>query len=391
MLKKLGIFVMVIALLSSFFVFSASAETGKVIYIKDGGDGDGSSPEEAMGVGDSGDAWADAPLYQAWEELKETGGTIVICGPYTLKSSDARRTVGAPDIIMDSWYRNPDVTITYTSVYGGVDYRKTANAKLIFDDNNTSITFPTATVLENITVVAGATTDRDNYLCAAYQSLTLKNGTNFVANANGKLPVILGGHRNYSGIAAVDADAKITVDIGNSNTIGTIYGNLAYSNKDQYGSVYITIKSGKVSGVYGDNQNNHGYGVTGSINLDIQGGIFSGEIAISNNGYAASSERKATLKISGGDFSACTGIKDKSDFFVANSPDRPAPENVVVDCSAASWKVYDQVVAHTSLTVTEPTAAKGDDSPNTGDIIGISLALLAVSGLGITLLKKKEF
>ncbi len=411
MLKKLAILIMVCTMILSLFAFSASAtETGKVIYIKDGGTGDGSSPENALGVGDSGKASADAPLYQAWEELYKTGGTIVICGPYTLKKEDAARTVGAPDVMYydgKTWFRNPDVTITYTSVYGGVDYRETAGAKLQFDNQNTALTFPTATVLKDITVVGGdCAADRFNYLAAAYCELTLGQGTNFIANAAGKMPMVIGGHRNYSGIAAVNGDTKITVDIGNSNSIGAIYGNLGYANKDQKGSSYITIKSGKVTGIYGDNQNNHNYGLTGSINIDIQGGIICGEVAVTNNGYGAGSEQKATLKISGGDFSNCTKITDKSAFFLANSPNNPAPLNLTVDCSAASWEVYDKVAALTSLTVTEPaeprpteppateppaTEPPVDDTPaQTGDVISVVVAMLAASSAGLVLLKKKR-
>lgn len=405
-MKKLAIIIMVIALLTSLFAFNASAAE-KVIYVKDGGEGDGSSPENAMGIGDSGEAWADAPLYQAWEELKETGGVIVICGPYTLKGTDAKRTVGAPDIIMDGWYRNPDVTITYTSVYGGVDYRATADAKLLFDDSNVSITFPTATVLKDINVVAGgcpADNNRDNYLCAAYQPLTLGQGTNFVANAAGELPVILGGHRNYSGIAAVDGDSNIVIDIGNANTVGAVYGNLGYANKNQYGGSNITVKSGKVNGIYGDNQNNHGYGMNGAINITIEGGIICGEVAATNGGIPVKAFEKdvtpvVNIKISGGDFSACTGVKATSQFFddsVASNAAMQAPGAVTVDCSAASWTVYDQVfaLAGANVTVTEPAnprPSEGGDSAPTGDVIAIVLATMAVSGLGIVVLKKKEF
>lgn len=411
-MKKLAILIMVFAMLTSLFTFNVSAAEN-VIYIKDGGTGDGSSPENAMGMGDSGVAWKDAPLYQAWMELLETGGTIVVCGPYTLNKDEAHRVLGAPDIMMEKdaekgWLRNPDVTITYTSVYGGVDYRATAGAKLQFDDNNTCITFPTATVLKDINVVAGgypAGDNRDNFIAAGYCPLTLGQGTNFVANADGELPVVLGGHRNYSAIAAVNSDTHITVDIGNDNTIGAVYGNLAYANKNQTGSSYITVKSGKVNGIYGDNMNNHGFGLTGSINIDIQGGIICGEVAICNNGFAVDrkadgtiseilSECKATLKISGGDFSNCTSISDKSEFFLNNSPDNAGPVDPVVDCSAASKDVYDKVVSLTSLTVTEPTnpgPSEGDDAPSTGDVIAIVLAAMAVSSLGIVVLKKKEF
>lgn len=414
MFKKLGIFILVFAMLVSVCAFTASAtETGKVIFIKDGGEGDGSSPENALGIGDSGEAYADAPLYQAWEELKETGGTIVICGTYTLKAEDQFRKVGAPDIIMESWYRNPDVTITYTSVWDGVDYRTTAGAKLVFDDKNTSVTFPTATVLKDITVVAGGNPDgdnRDNYLCAGYCPLTLGQGTNFEANANGELPVVLGGHRNYSGIAAVDANTYITVDIGSKNTIGAIYGNLGYANKNQYGSSYITIKSGTVNGIYGDNQNNHGYGLSGSINITIKGGTIVGEVAAVNGGIPVKAFDKDVtpevhLTISGGDFSKCTGIKATSQFYDDNCASNEAvqgPGTVTIDCKGASWSVYQAVKAVTSLEITNAPSEPAETEPNesqpatdgapaTGDAISMVVALMAVSALGIVVLKKKEF
>ena len=416
-MKKLAIFIMVFAMLTSLLAFNVSAAE-KVIYVKDGGTGDGSSPENAMGLGDSGEAWRDAALYQAWEELKETGGTIVICGPYTLKKEEAKRTVGAPDIIMDGWFRNPEATITYTSVYGGVDYRTTAGAKLQFDDNNTALTFPTATVLKDITVVAGGCPsgdNRDNYLCAAYQPLTLGQGTNFVANEAGELPVILGGHRNYSGIAAADGDSNITVDIGNANTIGAIYGNLGYANKNQYGGSNITVKSGKVNGIYGDNQNNHGFGLSGAINITITGGIICGEVAGTNGGIPVNAFDKevtptVNITISGGDFTNCTGVKATSQFFddnVATNTAVQAPAAITVDCSAAPTATYDKVaaVAGQNVTVTQPTNPNpggneggnqggnqgGSGNPATGDIFAIVLATMAVSGLGIVVLKKKDF
>ncbi|MBE6974295.1 MAG: hypothetical protein E7436_02240 [Ruminococcaceae bacterium] len=380
MFKKLGIIIVVLAMVLSLCVFSTSAteETGKVIFIRDGGEGDGSSPEEALGLGDSGEAYADAPLYQAWEELKETGGTIVICGPYTLNAADASRTLGAPDIMMGeqsvpSWFRNPKVTITYTSVWDGVDYRQTEGAKLIFDDNNTSITFPTATVLKDITVVAGGNPgdNRDNYVCAGYNPLTLGKGTNFVANAQGELPVVIGGHRNYSSILGFDANTDITVDIGSGNTIGAIYGNLAYANKNQKGNAYITIKSGTVNGIYGDNQNNHGFGLTGAINITITGGTICGEVAATNGGIPVKNDGVditpvVNMVISGGDFSNCTGIKATSDFFNNNCASNTAvqaPGAITVDCSKASAKTFSQVKLVCGLNLTAPSGDNTEPDP----------------------------
>ena len=378
MFKKLGIIIVVLAMVLSLCVFSTSAteETGKVIFIRDGGEGDGSSPEEALGMGDNGEPNIDAPLYQAWEELKETGGTIVICGTYTLSAdADGRNTtLGAPDVMMGQqsapqWYRNPMVTITYTSVWDGVDYRKTNDAKLVFDDMNTSLTFPTATVLKDITVVAGgnpAGNNRDNYICGGYNPLTLGKGTNFVANSAGELPVVVGGHRNYSGILDIYANADITVDIGSGNTIGAIYGNLAYANKNQNGNVFITVKSGTVNGIYGDNQNNHGFGVLGSINIEIKGGTIRGEVAVTNGGIPKDWDPIVNVTISGGDFSKCTGIKATSDFFnnnCASNANVKAPGAVTVDCSKVSDKVFSQLKVVCALNMIAPDGSNTEPDP----------------------------
>lgn len=411
MLKKLGILLMVFAMLTSLMAVTAfAAPEEKVIFIKDGGTGDGSSPENAMAIGgitETAKLYKNAPLYRAWEQLKTTGGTIVICGPYTLKESDAQRTIGECDIIMESWFRNPDVTITYTSVWDGVDYRTTAGAKLVFE-KTTAVTFPTATVLKDLTVVAGESGTRENYIAAGFNPLKLDQGTNFVANAAGKLPIILGGHRNYNGIPAVNGDTNITVDIGNANTIGNIYGALAFTNKSQVGNTNITVKSGKVGSIYGDLKNGNGsFGLNGAISIDIQGGIITGEIAACNVGYdAACTDKAASIKISGGDFTNCTGIKATSKYHDDNLPNMSGPANLVVDCSAATQAVYTRVKALTTLTVTAPPAdenptegtdpsegedpAEGEEPSKTGDMIGVVVAMMVVSGMGIVALKKRE-
>lgn len=82
-----------------------------VLYVKDGGTGNGVTPDVAAGS-----------LATAFGSVATAGGgTVVICGPVTIKSN----------VIMG--INDPNITVKVTSVYGGVDYRETSEAKLIFD------------------------------------------------------------------------------------------------------------------------------------------------------------------------------------------------------------------------------------------------------------------
>ena len=89
----------------------AFAADNTVVYIKDGGTGDGSSPEEATSTLTAAHSYLDL----------SQDCTVVVCGPYTQK-------------VTWVWKGgNYDGSVTYTSVYDGVDYRKTAGAVYQFN------------------------------------------------------------------------------------------------------------------------------------------------------------------------------------------------------------------------------------------------------------------
>ena len=144
----------------------------------------------------------------------------------------------------------------------------------------------------------------------------------------------------------------------------------------------------------------------------LAGGIhrlkFAGGQAATNGGIPVNAfdnpvTPTVNIKVSGGDFTNCTGIKTTSQFFDDNVAGKnaavQAPASITIDCSAAPWTTYDQIVAKTTQTVTPPTNPRpseggnegGNDNPNTGDVIAIVLATMAASGLGVVVLKKKEF
>ena len=102
---KLILLLAIVCMLS----LSAFAAEGDVYYLRDGGSGNGSSASLAGGS-----------LADAYNALLD-GGTVVVCGEYTIKSEFTSIPHCGKIIV--------------TSVYGGVDYRTKNNARLVFSSN----------------------------------------------------------------------------------------------------------------------------------------------------------------------------------------------------------------------------------------------------------------
>ncbi len=83
---------------------SANDLSAPAVYVKDGGMGDGSSPDRAF-----------SNFKDAFSALSETGGYVVVCGQHKMTTSEF------------SNYKTPatEHTVTVTSRFGGVDYRET--------------------------------------------------------------------------------------------------------------------------------------------------------------------------------------------------------------------------------------------------------------------------
>jgi len=107
----------VLMFISSFVVTGGVTE--KTVYLRDGGNGDGSSYENAIG-----------DFKSAVRLLADSGGRIVICGKYTFNKLIA--------LSEQSGTANNNRTITVTSVDGEKDYRITDNAALCMGDDESS-------------------------------------------------------------------------------------------------------------------------------------------------------------------------------------------------------------------------------------------------------------
>ena len=190
---KLLVFAVVITVIASMFVVNSSAavnidpntlEPGSdsVVFIADvpeGGTpiGDGSgkdanNPYQAIDH-EAYDPNADVPkgylnssFYQATEMLRGKGGTIVICGPVNLTLDLAYGSGSNAKSVYTAQFR--ENTIKFTSVYNGVDYRETNDAKLIIGANVEIGVFGQS-IWENIDI-ATVGVERKIYI-AAYSTL----------------------------------------------------------------------------------------------------------------------------------------------------------------------------------------------------------------------------
>ena len=373
-LHKLIALVLALAMMALWSAFPASAdETAEnVIFICDGAEGDGSSADSPLKPTTGNydptqpfpDRDMDTALYQAWEKLmKLGGGTIVICGPYTLNDSNCAPIGGSSaDFRMPTIEHRPGITITYTSVWNGVDYRQANGAELILDER-AHITFPTATVLENITI-RGTAQNGEHFIAAGLNNLTLSKGTNFVPFAEGDLeayPIILGAFRSNAG-ALKDGHSNIIVDIGDENYIGNIFGMCNGGDGKHTGNTNITIKSGNIGNIYGDSRATSQVPQVGNININLEGGIYHGTIAGCNVGFVGNCDKTVNLTITGGNFDNCAGIVSYTDNADAN-----LPANFNVDCSAVAAATASKIAGLVSedANLTLPEGADAPTDPET--------------------------
>lgn len=349
-IRKLMVVFLVLAMLLSLSAIPVCADAGteNVIFICDGAEGDGSSAESPLKPttgnyveeGSRPERDQDAALYQAWQKLMALGGgTIVICGPYTLDDSNCQ-PIGAAsaDFMMPVEEHNSDITITYTSVWNGVDYRETAGAELIMAGKS-HLTFPTTTILENLTVRATAD-NVDHYLCGGMHPFYLNQGTNFIPYEEDNVdayPMILGGFRNNN-TGVKEGNSNIVVDIGNENYVGNIFGIDNGGNGKHSGDSHITIKSGNVGGIYGDSRATGQVPLYGTIYMNFEGGIYRGLIAGVNIGFSGPADKIVNISITGGNFENCLGILNYT-----TAAEAIMPEAVNVDCSAAPMETALQV------------------------------------------------
>lgn len=256
------------------------------VYVKDGGTGSGITAATATGS-----------LYDAVRRLENTTGTVVICGVCTITGT----------------YSDPahTGTITFTSVYGGVDYRSTASAKLMMANDQyaryylggpsifTNITFNAnsnyviAARFHPVTFGAGCsmTVDYYLYLVGGYQG-TAPAGASLSQNSSititsGRFHFVCGSSRSdrtnsYTGNAVINIS-------GGGTVINYLYAGTGDDGRGA-GSADISITGGSVYRVYGKGQGDNGT-MSGDVDVVITGG----SITTALDGYNYVSEGELSL------------------------------------------------------------------------------------------------
>ena len=188
-LKKLGlIFMAVLAIAIMAIAVPALATGDNVVYVKDGGTGNGATPDTAMG-----------DLFAAIDRLSD-GGTVVVCGDLTV--------TGTSSTHIWTWGANSG-KVTVSGKYNGIDY----NPTITFKGTKNVIECASAIEFDNLTLDHCATGGSTEFY--AGPSLTfgnnmtfLNDGAEITTSKNGFITVRLG---NYN---AACQDSRVEIFSG---------------------------------------------------------------------------------------------------------------------------------------------------------------------------------
>ncbi len=269
------------------------SKTG-VVYVKSSGVTRGLGETEATAVNS---------LAKAVGLLRDGGGTIVICGKYSL-TYEAHLPIH-------------NGTITITSKYNGVDYAKSKGATLGLAKN---LYFYGDYKIENITVVSELA---NVFITCNYNNVTFgDNITNTLATGITTYPLILVGHNIALGdVPLEDITLHGTCNIVvNSGTWAYLRGgnrrssqNYPIGTTDKDAVLNITINGGTFNNPAGAQNLTSGTGMgsfAGTLNFTINGGTFKGGVyAVSRVGgnftsTPAEMSGKVNLVINGGTFNS---------------------------------------------------------------------------------------
>ncbi len=279
---------------------------GKVVYVSDTGarTNDGSSPENAVDN-----------LGLAIAMLRETGGTVVVCGELTVKETHLIKCAD---------------NVTVTSVYGGVDYRETNGAKLLISG---SITLSSELTIEHITLEASGS--GKNVKCN-YNSFTVGEGVVCtgeisinggysigagalkpedvschenctISVASGTWLILRGGNLRANGtqpIGTIDRGVTLTVNVsGGTFTYSGVNAIAAVGMNGCEGDVYFNISGGTFTGpVYGihrtgSNATDTPVSFGGNIYMNITGGTFANAVGLYHTDNTPAVEGKAVITV----------------------------------------------------------------------------------------------
>ena len=291
---KLLLFAAILTLFALIFTaLSVSASVSNVVYISADGTGDGSSPDKPLGNSagykPGNKMETHNAFYLGLSKLKDTGGTLVIVGDVSLDCVESRFASVNDKSVAPSEFRTPkftkNVSLTVTSVYNGVDYRKNG-AELILDHetcNTTAFAFGCSTTIKDIDILYKYHPDFPNswnttfMLCGGGYNFNVDTGVkvsslNVKTNTEGdRYPLIVGGHRYMN----IKQSYSLTVKSGTwEEVIGGSYGIEGLAQYGQVtGNVSVFINGGKIQTLTGTGSlHAPSNTVNGTVSISVTGG-----------------------------------------------------------------------------------------------------------------------
>ncbi|MBQ7171316.1 MAG: glycoside hydrolase family 43 protein [Clostridia bacterium] len=268
----------------------------KVVYLADGGTGNGATPTSPLGT-----------LKDAFAALKTAGGRIVVCGVYSHTETPALPVCAAP--------------VTITAKDGETDYRTQGGGQLRLSKN---LTFPSSVYLENVNLYADVS--GVSLIFAAVDAGIGSGVSVFRAEGVDSYPHLIAGKAAgfsdlsytftvasgtfrslYLSSSKADStvkNAQITARITKGEFTGPVY---AMTPGAQTGSVSLTVDGGVFrAGIYGVGAREDA-SFSGTFSLTLNGGSFYGKIAPA---YYAKSTLNGDyeLAINGGTFHGVTDV-----------------------------------------------------------------------------------
>ena len=300
--------VLCVAVLACLLCLCALAADSTVVYIADGGTGDGTSASAPLGS-----------LSDAYTAIGNNDATIVVCGEYTVTEPFVAQSHTG--------------VVTITSVFGGVDYRKTNKAAFTLAANYYC---GGETLIDNIKVNSAA-----SYvgLFGNYKKMTVGAGvTTGCSGENTVYPCIIGGGyrsvKNASGEVVVNGGTWQRIRLGNSagsptnSNVSLTFNNgtvmeLVYlsGGESHSGDFLLTVNGGTLKmGIVGasmslvEQENEDGtttlvdtLSYSGNMTITINGGNICGRIRPQYTKYGTLSG-SWNININGGEFSHCAEI-----------------------------------------------------------------------------------
>lgn len=263
-----------------FSLFCSLLIAQNVVFLKNGGTGDGTSAESPVGS-----------ITTAYTILGSAGGTIVICDDFELAAT----------------FTEPAHTglVTITQVHNSVDYRGAGGTENTFYITSSGKRFVQSgpTKFENINFHGFGTSTSYILFIANYFPITMGEGIHcdgFLYTQLATSTSILGGYQSGQGTpVATNLDSHITIQSGKFLLVGfnrSIAG--PYT-----GTAHIDISGGEIVSIFGGSA----AGTGGALDLNITGGVFSGPVYASNYGGNMGAG-SVNVTISGGNFTTCPTI-----------------------------------------------------------------------------------